>query len=102
MPDTQNEITISVTSNEAGRKAWIAFAVLALPTLLVSMDATVTFLALPALTTSLKPTGSELLWITDMYTFTEGGFLIIMGALGDRVGRKRLLTIGFIAFAIAS
>jgi DHA2 family multidrug resistance protein-like MFS transporter len=66
------------------------------------MDSTVTYLAIPSLSASLNPTGSELLWITDMYTFMEGGFLIIMGALGDKVGRKRLLLFGFIAFSIAS
>lgn len=92
----------TLTSTRAGRKEWIGLAVLALPTLLVSMDATVTFLALPALSKALNPSASELLWITDIYVFMEGGFLIIMGALGDRVGRKRLLMMGFVAFAAAS
>lgn len=89
-------------STRAGRREWIGLAVLIFPTLLVSMDSTVTYLALPAISAELKPTGSQLLWITDIYTFLEGGFLIIMGALGDRVGRKRLLMIGFILFAAAS
>jgi MFS transporter, DHA2 family, multidrug resistance protein len=96
-----NALASSLTSG-AGRREWIGLAVLALPTLLVSMDATVTYLALPALSQALNPTGSELLWITDIFTFMEGGFLIIMGALGDRVGRKRLLMIGFVLFSIAS
>jgi DHA2 family multidrug resistance protein-like MFS transporter len=91
-----------LASPRAGRKEWIGLAVLALPTLLVSMDSTVTYLALPALSKVLFPSASELLWITDIYVFMEGGFLIIMGALGDRVGRKRLLMIGFVAFAAAS
>lgn len=86
----------------AGRKEWIGLAVLSLPTLLVSMDATVTYLSLPALSEALQPSASELLWITDIYIFMEAGFLIIMGALGDRVGRKRLLMFGFVAFAMAS
>jgi len=86
----------------AGRREWIGLAVLTLPTLLVSMDATVTYLAIPSLSASLKPTGSQLLWITDIFTFMEGGFLIIMGVLGDRIGRKRLLTIGFVLFSLAS
>jgi MFS transporter, DHA2 family, multidrug resistance protein len=98
----QTQATTVDISTRASRKAWISLAVLALPTLLVSMDATVTYLALPALSKALKPSASELLWITDIYIFMEGGFLIIMGALGDRVGRKRLLMIGFFAFAAAS
>jgi len=86
----------------AGRREWLGLVALILPTLLVSMDSTVTYLALPSLSAALKPTGAQLLWITDIYMFLEGGFLIIMGALGDRVGRKRLLMIGFVLFAAAS
>ncbi|HEY9044747.1 MAG TPA: MFS transporter [Ohtaekwangia sp.] len=100
--ETEATLLSSPVSSLAGRREWTGLAVLALPTLLVSMDATVTYLAIPSLSASLKPTGAQLLWITDIYTFMEGGFLIIMGALGDRIGRKRLLTIGFVLFAIAS
>lgn len=87
---------------KAGRKEWIGLAVLALPTLLVAMDATVTYLALPALSATMKPSSAQLLWITDVFTFLEGGLLITMGTLGDRIGRRRLLLTGAVAFAIAS
>jgi DHA2 family multidrug resistance protein-like MFS transporter len=97
----QTNLTLP-SSPRATRREWLGLAVLIFPTLLVSMDSTVTYLALPAISAQLKPTGSQLLWITDIYTFLEGGFLIIMGALGDRIGRKRLLMTGFILFAGAS
>jgi len=87
---------------KASRTEWIGLAVLALPTLLVSMDATVTYLAIPTISAILKPSASELLWITDIYIFLEGGLLITMGTLGDRIGRKKLLIYGAVAFAIAS
>lgn len=96
----KNDVAPALT--RAGKKEWLGLAVLTLPTLLVSIDSTVTYLALPSMSTSLKPTSSELLWITDMFTFMEAGFLIIMGAAGDRIGRKRLLTIGMISFTCAS
>lgn len=86
----------------AGRREWVGLAVLALPTLLVSMDATVTYLALPVISASLQPSSAQLLWITDIYTFLEGGLLITMGTLGDRIGRKKLLLWGAVAFALAS
>ena len=87
---------------KAGRREWIGLAVLALPALLVSMDTTVMYLAVPALSTALKPNSVELLWISDSYLFLEAGFLITMGTLGDRIGRRRLLLLGGVAFAVAS
>jgi MFS transporter, DHA2 family, multidrug resistance protein len=86
----------------AGRKEWLGLAVLALPTLLIAMDVTVLYLAVPALSASLRPTTSELLWITDIYGFLLAGSLITMGTLGDRIGRRRLLLLGAGTFAAAS
>jgi DHA2 family multidrug resistance protein-like MFS transporter len=86
----------------AGRREWIGLAVIALPCLLYSMDLTVLYLAVPSLTADLDPSSTQLLWITDIYGFFLAGFLITMGTLGDRVGRRRLLLIGAAAFGVAS
>ncbi|ABP53958.1 major facilitator superfamily MFS_1 [Salinispora tropica CNB-440] len=86
----------------AGRREWWGLAALALPTLLVAMDLTVLHLAVPALSEAFKPSSSELLWITDIYGFLIAGFLITMGSLGDRIGRRRLLLIGAFGFGVAS
>src|SRR5918998_3074121 len=86
----------------AGRREWIGLAVIALPCLLYSMDLEVLYLAVPSLTADLEPTSSQLLWITDIYGFLLAGFLITMGPLGDRIGRRRLLLIGAAAFGVAS
>ncbi|XDD49630.1 MFS transporter [Leptospira sp. WS92.C1] len=86
----------------AGRKEWIGLAVIALPCLLYAMDLTVLYLAVPHLTEDLKPSGSQLLWIVDIYGFLVAGFLVTMGTLGDRIGRRKLLMIGAGAFGVAS
>jgi DHA2 family multidrug resistance protein-like MFS transporter len=86
----------------AGRREWTALAVIALPCLLYSMDLSVLYLALPSLTADLHPSGTQLLWISDIYGFTLAGFLITMGTLGDRIGRRRLLLIGAAVFGAAS
>jgi DHA2 family multidrug resistance protein-like MFS transporter len=70
--------------------------------MLLSMDLTVLYLAVPSLSADLEPTSAELLWITDIYGFLIAGSLITMGALGDRIGRRRLLLIGAGAFAATS
>ena len=90
------------TVPRAGRREWIGLAVIALPCLLYSMDLTVLELAVPKLSADLKPTSSQLLWIMDIYGFLIAGFLITMGTLGDRIGRRRLLLIGAAAFGAAS
>jgi MFS transporter, DHA2 family, multidrug resistance protein len=86
----------------ATRREWIGLAVIALPCLVYAMDLTVLNLALPALSTELQPTSAQLLWIVDIYGFLVAGFLITMGTLGDRIGRRKLLLIGAAAFMVAS
>src|SRR5918998_2105657 len=90
------------TPARAGRREWTALAVLALPCMLVVMDLTVLFLAVPKLTADLDPTSTQLLWITDIYGFLIAGALITMGTLGDRLGRRRILLTGAAAFGAAS
>ncbi|MDQ4044540.1 MAG: MFS transporter, partial [Chloroflexota bacterium] len=89
-------------SAKAGRKEWIGLAVLALPAMLIAMDMTVLYLTVPHLSADLNPSASQLLWILDIYGFLVAGFLITMGNIGDRIGRRRLLMIGGAAFAAAS
>src|SRR5688572_28041453 len=86
----------------ATRREWIGLAVIALPCLVYAMDVTVLNLAVPALSAELDPTASQLLWIIDIYGFLVAGFLITMGTLGDRIGRRKLLLIGAGAFGAAS
>ena len=87
---------------KTGARKWWGLAILALPCLLYSMDLTVLNLAVPQITADLRPSGAQLLWIVDIYGFLLAGALITMGALGDRIGRRRLLMIGAIAFGLAS
>jgi DHA2 family multidrug resistance protein-like MFS transporter len=77
-------------------------ALLVLPSLLVAMDMTSLFLALPRLSADLGASGVEQLWISDSYGFMVAGFVITMGTLGDRIGRRKLLMVGAGAFAVIS
>ncbi|MGY5764239.1 MFS transporter [Brachybacterium sp. DNPG3] len=76
--------------------------VLMLPVLLISVDNTVLSFAIPSIATSLQPTGTQQLWIVDIYPLMLAGLLVPMGSLGDRIGRRRLLLIGSAGFAIIS
>ena len=95
-------MTDALARRRAGRREWLGLGVLALACLLYVMDLTVLHLAVPAISANLRPTSVELLWIIDVYGFMVAGFLITMGTLGDRVGRRRLLLVGAAAFGAVS
>ncbi|MDX6739999.1 MFS transporter [Actinocorallia sp. A-T 12471] len=81
---------------------WATLGVLVLAVLLVAVDATVLGLATPFISADLKPSGNQLLWIGDVYSFVLAGLLVSMGGLGDRIGRKKVLLAGATAFGAAS
>ncbi|MEU6604741.1 MFS transporter [Streptomyces shenzhenensis] len=90
------------TETEKGPGRWVALAVLVLAVLLVAVDATVLGLATPFISEDLRPSGNQLLWIGDVYSFVIAGLLVSMGSLGDRIGRKRILLVGATAFGAVS
>ncbi|MFM9367748.1 MFS transporter [Streptomyces sp. Da 82-17] len=100
MTSTAQQVTQEQDARHPGR--WLALAVLVLAVLLVAVDATVLGLATPFLSEDLKPSGTQLLWIGDVYSFVIAGLLVSMGSLGDRIGRKKLLLTGAVAFGAVS
>lgn len=94
--------TLSLAPPKAGRKEWLALVVLVLAVTLLAIDGTVLYLAVPALTADLAPSATQILWIGDIYSFVLAGLLVTMGNVADRIGRKRLLLIGSVAFGLAS
>ncbi|MFF3327200.1 MFS transporter [Streptomyces sp. NPDC002889] len=85
-----------------GANRWVVLFVLCISLLLVALDATVLHVAVPAVTEDLRPNGVELLWIVDAYPLICASLLILFGTLGDRVGRRRVLLIGYGLFGLAS
>jgi DHA2 family multidrug resistance protein-like MFS transporter len=96
-------VTVDETHHEtAGARQWAGLAVLTLAVLMVTFDMFVLLLALPGLSADLRPSAVEQLWILDVYGFVVAGFLVTMGMLGDRIGRRKLLMTGAACFAVAS
>ena len=58
--------------------------------------------ALPDLARETGASQTQLTWIVDAYTVVFAGLLLVAGALGDRFGRKHLLTVGLVVFAAAA
>ncbi|MDX3005544.1 MFS transporter [Kribbella solani] len=80
----------------------VALALLSLPSLLIAIDISVLGVALPRMSADLRPSPTELLWMNDIYGFMVGGTMVTMGAVGDRIGRRRLIVLCAAVFAIAS
>ncbi|WP_219462227.1 MFS transporter [Nonomuraea rhizosphaerae] len=81
---------------------WSILVLLCLSLLLITVDATVLHIAVPALTAALEPSSIQLLWIIDVYSLVVAPLLVLFGTLGDRYGRKRLVLAGFVLFGAAS
>lgn len=83
-------------------RQWLTLVIIVLVYIPVAIDATVLHVAAPTLSTALDASGNELLWIIDIYSLVMAGMVLPMGALGDKIGFKRLLLIGSGLFGGAS
>ncbi|MCY0925283.1 MFS transporter [Streptomyces sp. H27-H1] len=89
-------------ADSGGANRWAVLAVLCVSLVLVALDATILHVAVPSVTEDLRPGPMELLWIVDAYPLVCAALLILFGTLGDRVGRRRVLLLGYGLFGAAS
>lgn len=92
----------AVPTTAVHARRWGILAILSGSLLLIAMDTTILNVAFPSLVADLQPGSVEQLWIIDAYALALSGLLVTAGAFGDRWGRKRLLLLGFVLFAVAS
>lgn len=95
-------LTGELAATPSHPRRWAALAVLMLPVLLISIDNTVLSFALPAISSDLAPSGTQLLWVNDIYPLILSGLLIPAGSLSDRYGRRTMLMLGGLGFTILS
>ncbi|MFE5806559.1 MFS transporter [Streptomyces sp. NPDC056491] len=91
-----------LSAASGGANRWVVLAVLCVSLVLVALDATILHVAVPSVTEDLRPGPIELLWIVDAYPLVCASLLILFGTLGDRVGRRRILLLGYGLFGVAS
>lgn len=84
------------------RRRWWTLGVMALSLLVIGLDNTILNVALPTLVRDLGASASQLQWMVDAYILVFAGLLLTMGAIGDRFGRKRALSIGLLLFGLGS
>ena len=84
------------------RLRWWTLAVVSVTLVLETIDETILNVALPTLQRELGASASGLQWMVNSYILVFGGLLLIMGGLGDRFGRARMLQAGLVVFGVAS
>ncbi len=83
-------------------KRWAILGVLVVSLLVVVLDNTVLNIALPTIQRDLNATQSQLVWSVDSYVLVFAALLFTWGVLGDRYGRRKILSIGLTIFMVAS
>src|SRR6202790_3116367 len=81
---------------------WLTLAAMSLGYGVVQLDVTIVNTALDSIGTSLGGGVSELQWVVSAYTIAFPAFILTSGALGDRLGAKRIFMAGFAVFTAAS
>jgi EmrB/QacA subfamily drug resistance transporter len=83
-------------------RKWWTLVLISLATFMLLLDITVVNVALPDIQRSLGASLSSLQWVIDAYSLMLAALLLTAGSLGDRLGRRRVFSIGFGIFTFAS
>jgi EmrB/QacA subfamily drug resistance transporter len=84
------------------QRKWWTLVLISTATFMLLLDITVVNVALPDIQRELGASLSSLQWVVDAYSLMLAAFLLTAGSLGDRLGRRRVFSIGFGIFATAS
>jgi EmrB/QacA subfamily drug resistance transporter len=83
-------------------RKWWTLLLVSIATFMLLLDVTIVNVALPDIQRELNASLSSLQWVVDAYSLMLAAFLLTAGSLGDRLGRRRVFTIGFGVFTFAS
>ncbi len=95
-------MTDASLSRPVDQKAWLGLMAVLPLVLIVAMDGSILYLAMPRVTSALTPTADQALWILDIYGFVVGSLLITFGNIGDCYGRLKLIMVGAVVFGVGS
>ncbi|WP_246236901.1 MFS transporter [Actinomadura chibensis] len=92
----------AVADPPAGRRRWLAMAVISLGVSLIVVDATIVGVLTPRIVADLGLTTTDAEWVTSVYALVFAALLIPFGRAGDLFGRRRMFVLGVAVFAAAS
>lgn len=91
----------SFTPQNMQQKRWVLICAV-LASTMAFVDESVVNVALPRMEADLHTSLSAMQWVINAYTLSMSAFLLIGGAAGDRLGRRRIFMIGVCVFTLAS
>ena len=94
--------SVQQLNSRSERQRWIALVVLCAGFLMIILDQTIVNVALPSIQTDLHFSQSNLAWVVNAYLIAFGGLLLLVGRVGDLIGRKRIFLVGLTIFTSAS
>ena len=96
-----NGDTVDTSSLTQQHRGW-TLLVTSLSVFMLLLDINVVNVALPEIRKELDASFTQLQWVLDAYALGLAAILVAAGSLADRIGRRRIFTIGFVIFTLAS
>jgi len=100
--DAVTGVVAASTQSAGGRSASVALGLICAAQFVLQLDFSIVNVALPAIQRDLGLLASQLQWIVTGYALTFGSLLLLGGRAADLLGRRRLLMLGLVLFALAS
>ena len=94
--------TVNTQASSLSSRRWVLLVTVAFGLLLITLDNSILYTALPTLTVDLGASASQGLWIINAYPLVMAGLLLGTGTLGDRIGHRLMFLIGLSVFGVAS
>ncbi len=84
------------------RTKWLGLVTISLAVAIIIADSTIVNVAIPSIVDELGISSTQVQWVQESYTLVFAALLLMFGTIADRIGRRKLLTIGVILFALSS
>ncbi|MDO5741042.1 MAG: MFS transporter [Ornithinimicrobium sp.] len=84
------------------RRRWAGLLFISIAVSLIIVDSTIVNVAIPSIVEDLDITSTQVQWVQEAYTLVFAALLLVFGSLADRFGRRRLMLLGVVIFAVSS
>jgi EmrB/QacA subfamily drug resistance transporter len=92
----------TASAPHSDRRRWVALGVVCLGMFMITIDASIVNVALPAIQRQLHLSQADLTWVVNAFLITFGSCLLLAGRLGDLIGRRRVFLLGLAVFTVSS
>ncbi|RKR76494.1 MFS transporter [Frondihabitans australicus] len=97
-----DDSTTKGASTRAQRHRWAGLVFISVAVSIIIVDSTIVNVAIPSIIGDLHISTSQVQWVQESYTLVFASLLLVFGSLADRLGRRRILLIGVVVFALSS